>query len=111
MRFLVDAQLPPALARWLEERGHEAKHVIDLALQDAPDEAIWRHASTKGAVIVSKDEDFARRRALTSDGPQVVWLRVGNTNSRTLIEILEEILDDLVRALASGETLVEVRRR
>jgi hypothetical protein len=26
MRLLVDAQLPPALARWLVDRGHEAGH-------------------------------------------------------------------------------------
>ncbi|MGK6317981.1 DUF5615 family PIN-like protein [Sphingomonas sp. DT-204] len=27
MRFLIDAQLPPALCGWLRERGHEAIHV------------------------------------------------------------------------------------
>jgi predicted nuclease of predicted toxin-antitoxin system len=27
MKFLVDAQLPPALCGWLEARGHEAEHV------------------------------------------------------------------------------------
>ena len=29
MRFLIDAQLPPALARWLTEQGH---HVEIVAL-------------------------------------------------------------------------------
>jgi len=28
MRFLVDAQLPPALARWLAAQGHEAEHAV-----------------------------------------------------------------------------------
>jgi predicted nuclease of predicted toxin-antitoxin system len=32
MRFLVDAQLPPALARWLAEKGHDARHVADVGL-------------------------------------------------------------------------------
>jgi len=32
MRFLVDAQLPPALARTLEAGGHEAEHVADIGL-------------------------------------------------------------------------------
>ena len=35
MRFLVDAQLPPALADWLVERGYEAKAVRDLGLREA----------------------------------------------------------------------------
>jgi len=29
MRFLVDAQLPPALCGWLRERGHDALHVVE----------------------------------------------------------------------------------
>lgn len=29
MRFLVDAQLPPALARWLAAKSHETVHVGD----------------------------------------------------------------------------------
>lgn len=32
MRFLVDAQLPPALARWLAAQGHEAEHVGDIGM-------------------------------------------------------------------------------
>ena len=31
MRFLVDAQLSPALARWLTEKGHHAEHVTKHA--------------------------------------------------------------------------------
>ena len=34
MRFLVDAQLPPALARWLGEKGFAATAVRDLGLRE-----------------------------------------------------------------------------
>jgi predicted nuclease of predicted toxin-antitoxin system len=37
MRFLVDAQLPPALARWLAGKGHEAEHVADRQMEAASD--------------------------------------------------------------------------
>ncbi len=30
MRFLVDAQLPRRLARWLVQKGHDALHTLDL---------------------------------------------------------------------------------
>lgn len=62
MRFLVDAQLPPALARWLIEKGHEAQHVGDTGLQAASDGAIWDYAAREGAVIVTKDEDLLSGR-------------------------------------------------
>jgi hypothetical protein len=59
MKFLVDAQLPPALARWLGERGgHEVEHVADLGMIGVSDAAIAEHAQAAGAVLVSKDEDF-----------------------------------------------------
>jgi predicted nuclease of predicted toxin-antitoxin system len=32
MRFLIDAQLPPALVPWLAAKGHQARHVIDCGL-------------------------------------------------------------------------------
>lgn len=31
MRFLVDAQLPPALARWLAGRGHQVTACIPIS--------------------------------------------------------------------------------
>jgi len=39
VRCLIDAQLPPALARWLTAEGHDAIHVIDVGLAQAPDAA------------------------------------------------------------------------
>ena len=58
MRFLVDAQLPPALARWLAANGHTAEHVADRQLEAASDSAIWDWALREAAVIITKDEDF-----------------------------------------------------
>jgi predicted nuclease of predicted toxin-antitoxin system len=92
MRFLVDAQLPPALARWLEAEGHTAAHGGDLGMQAVSDGAIWDHARTTSAVIVSKDEDFARRRASASDGPPVVWIRLPNTRRRDLLAWFAAVL-------------------
>jgi hypothetical protein len=40
MRFIVDAQLPPALARWLAEQGHEAEHVFDFGKDGTTDAEI-----------------------------------------------------------------------
>jgi predicted nuclease of predicted toxin-antitoxin system len=108
MRFLVDAQLPPALARWLCANGHEAVHVGDLGMLAASDTAIWAHALATSSVIVTKDEDFARRKVLTDTGPAVVWIRLQNTRRRDLLTWFETMLADIVAALARGETLIEV---
>ena len=78
MRFLVDAQLPPALALWLQTREHEAKAVRDVGLRNATDDVIWDFAEHDGWVVVTKDDDFAERAMREDSGPQVVWLRIGN---------------------------------
>lgn len=108
MRFLVDAQLPPALARWLVAAGYEAEHVGDVGLGDAQDQAIWAYAVSVGAVIVSKDEDFAQRKVMKNAGPQIVWIRRPNTRRRDLLIWFEAVLPRIVDALKRGELLIEV---
>ena len=108
MRFLVDAQLPSALARWLVTQGHEAEHVGDMGMQAASDTAIWNYALSSAAAILTKDEDFAQRKVLTNTGPVVIWIRLPNTRRRDLLAWFNTILPNVLAALERGETLVEV---
>ena len=107
MRFLVDAQLPPALARKLEALGHVAEHVTDCGLATGSDEAIRQYAASVTAVIITKDEDFAIRRLLR-EGPSIVWVRIGNTRRVELLRRIEAELNAIVTALDQGETLIEI---
>jgi predicted nuclease of predicted toxin-antitoxin system len=109
MTFLVDAQLPPALAHWLRERGHAAEHVEDIGLSGAEDVDIWNRASQDGAVIITKDEDFAERAARDNRGPVIVWLRIGNATNRVLLQWLSPRWPEITELLESGNRLIEVR--
>ena len=82
MRFIVDAQLPPIMARRLSARGFTAEHVADIGLRDADDSAIWRYAQRQRAAILTKDDDFPRRLHQTTVAPVIIWLRIGNTSPR-----------------------------
>lgn len=109
MKFLVDAQLPPALARWLVEAGFEAQAVREIGLREADDGAIWRHAEATGCAVVTKDEDFALRVQAIEAGPCVVWLRVGNTSNAALRAWFVPRVPQIVALLAQGTRLVEIR--
>lgn len=109
MRFLVDAQLPPALAVLLAERGHVAEHVTDIGPGDAPDRELWRYALAHRAVIVTKDEDFADMVALGGEAPSVVWIRVGNTRRTSLVAWFEPLLEQIVAMVEAGDRLIELR--
>ena len=109
MRFLIDTQLPAALARWLQEHGHPAEHVLDVGLAQSKDNPIWQYAAERQAVIVTKDEDFAEWVLRGRRGPSVVWLRVGNTSGSALLAWFEPLLPTIVKKLDEGERLIEVR--
>jgi predicted nuclease of predicted toxin-antitoxin system len=108
VRFLVDAQLPPGLAHRLTERGYPAEHVNRVGLGAHSDSDIWRHASQTGATLMTKDEDFVVIANRDPNGPQIVWIRIGNISNQALWQSLEPILDQIVQAIDAGEKIVEV---
>ena len=112
MLVLVDAQVSPALARWLAHAfGVEAVAVRDLGLRDAEDRAIFAAARGRGAgtVVVTKDRDFIDLLARHGPPPQVVWLTCGNTSTAALRELLAATAwPAAARLLAAGEALVEI---
>jgi predicted nuclease of predicted toxin-antitoxin system len=108
-RFLVDNQLPAALTAWLQSKGCEASHVLSLQLAQSRDEVIWAHAATEGSIIVSKDEDFARLTLLRVEPVAVVWLRLGNCRTASLLATMEGAWDDIISQLDAGARLVEVQ--
>jgi len=109
LRFLVDAQLPPALARALTAGGHVGEHVADVGLLSAADLAIWRYAIDHDAVLITKDEDFSDQVLLGGSAPVVVWVRAGNMTRRQLLDWFDPLLDRVVGMIDSGDRLIELR--
>jgi len=109
VNILIDAQLPPTLASLLTSVGHQAHHVEEVGLREATDPAVWDHAVREGAVIFTKDEDFALRRLHAQTGPTVVWLRIGNSSNLALQRWLMPLLPEIERMVATGEVLIELR--
>ena len=105
----IDAQLPPALARWLRaEHGLDAIHVEELGLIRA---LFTRRSADRLVVIVTKDDDFPKLLRQHGSPPQVVWMRCGNVTNQELHRIVRETWPRTAELLAVGETLVEIRRR
>jgi len=109
VRLLIDAQLPPRLARRLCELGHDAAHVGDIGLAAATDKVVWDVAAEREAVLVTKDQDFAVARAISAVGPAIVWIRLGNTTNDVLISRVVGSLDAIEAAIRRGEAIVELK--
>jgi len=109
MRFLVDAQLPSALARMLVELGYQAEHVADLHMASSSDTEIWNLALQKQAVVITKDEDFPQRQKQVVDAPNILWVRIGNCRRQLLLERLRPLMPEVCHLFMAGDILVEVR--
>jgi predicted nuclease of predicted toxin-antitoxin system len=105
--FLIGAQLPPSLASALRDADCNAVHTGDLGLLAATDRQIWNEAMSRSAVLVTKDRDFPILRAANNDGPTILWVRVGDTDNRTLIAQILRALPAIIDAVQRGETVIE----
>jgi len=109
VKFLVDNQLPKALAKLLASRGHDARHVLDVGLDAASDSEIWKYAAANSLALITKDEDFFQRACQPGALVQVVWVRMGNCRKPTLLATFESVLPNLEAALQAGHRVVEIR--
>ena len=109
MKFVIDHQLPPALARFLEARGHVARHVRELGLISSEDAAIWSHALANDEVVVSKDEDFFFLASSPRATARLLWVRTGNCRTGFLLERFHIRLPQIIASFEAGSNIVELR--
>ena len=107
-KFIVDAQLPPALAAWLRGKGHEAVALREIGLHQADDATIWQWAAAERAIIVTKDEDFPLLAADIVPGPAILWVRTGNLVNRLLLARFEAVWPEIESHFESGARIVEL---
>ena len=109
MKFLIDAQLPPALARLIISLGHEALHVEEAGILLSTDQAIWNYAVANTQTIITKDEDFKNMLLLAStEKTPVVWIRIGNCSNAALAQWFQPLFPQILTHLQHGEMLIEL---
>lgn len=69
--------------------------------------AIWDAAVARAAVLVTKDRDFALRRAVVREGPTVLWVRTGNSRNQDLIARVIKAWPRLHAAIERGDPVIE----
>lgn len=100
MKLLVDAQLPRRLARWLQQRGHDVIHTLDLAQRNrTPDASLLSLANGEQRVLLTKDADFQITHELGQGPPKLLLVSTGNIGNKELLGLFakhEDTLFDLL---------------
>lgn len=109
MKFLIDVQLPITLARWLKGRGYNAVHALELNLGTADDSGLWVVALREQRIMISKDEDFFILANRPEDQGKLLWIRLGNCRTATLLTLLNKRWLEIEEAFQSGQQIVEIR--
>lgn len=88
MKLLFDQNLSRHLVGHLRDVFPGSEHVSDLGLDGATDEEIWEYAGEHGHLVASKDSDFRQLAFLHGPPPKVLWLRVGNASTATVLQLI-----------------------
>ncbi len=110
MKFLVDAPLPRRLALWLQQRGDDVIHPLDLAQQNrTPDPLLLARANQNDRALVTKDTDFGITYELGQGPPRLLLVTTGNIHNNELLQLFVRHEEALFRLLAQHE-FIELSR-
>jgi predicted nuclease of predicted toxin-antitoxin system len=102
MKFLVDAQLPRRLARWLHDAGYDTVHTLDLASGNRTSDAEINALSiSEQRVVITKDSDFVDSFVLRSQPWKLLLISTGNISNRDLEQLFTANLSTIVTGFAT----------
>ena len=88
MKLLLDENLSDRIIDKIIDLYADSQQVKTLGLINTDDALIWEFAKFNDFVIVSKDSDFHQRSLLYGHPPKFIYLRIGNSPTAKIIEIL-----------------------
>lgn len=109
MKFLIDAQLPIALSRFLASHGCDCQHVAEVRLEKASDAEIRRYANDDERIVISMDEDFFYPASGEETKARFLWVRLGNCRTSALLAAIERLWPRMEESLKAGERIIELR--
>lgn len=110
MKYIIDAQLPRSLAKWMVENDYEAVHTLDLPdKNNTSDSEIIRIASLDDvSIVVSKDKDFPEQRIIRGLPKKLLWVTTGNIKNNQLLKIFESEFEKINSLFEEGFLFVEL---
>ena len=106
MTFLIDAQITFKLAKYLQSKGIDAVHVMQLPLKDkTPDHEITKIADIQNRVVITKDKDFVNSFYIKRKPKKLLYISCGNLTNKELFTLIETNINKISEAFKSNSFL------
>ncbi|MGI8501218.1 MAG: DUF5615 family PIN-like protein [Hassallia sp.] len=110
MKFLVDAQLPVRLARFLQASGYDTIHTRDLPQQNATlDNEINAISIQQSRILITKDSDFVNSFLTLGQPYKLLLIATGNINNSELEALFSANLQSVIE-LFNQHSYIEISR-
>ncbi len=110
MKFIVDAQLPVRLARFLGSAGYDTIHTKDLPDKNATSDTEINAVSIRDErIVITKDSDFLNSFLTIKEPYKLLLVTTGNINNLELEELFAANLQSLVE-LFNSHDYIEMTR-
>lgn len=102
-RLLLDQNLSFKISKGIKDIFPDTKQVSDLNLSGSNDLDIWNFARGNNYCILTFDSDFIDISVLNGFPPKIIWLRIGNSSTESIIQILRNNNSTIKEFLLSTE--------
>ncbi len=100
MKFLIDAQIPRRLSHWLNQKGFDSIHTLDLPHKNkTTDTEISALSIRDQRIVISKDSDFYNRYFLKLEPYKLIYLTTGNISTNDLIDLFEKNVEQIFQEI------------
>ncbi|YAF96006.1 MAG: DUF5615 family PIN-like protein [Nodularia sp. CChRGM 3473] len=106
MKLLLDENLSDRIITKILDLYPDSVHVKILGLTNTDDALIWEYAKVNNFVIVSKDSDFHQRSFLYGHPPKFIYLRIGNSPTFKIVQILRDNYEIISQFEVSVESIL-----
>ena len=97
MKFLVDAHIPKKLSLYLEWKGFDSLHTLDLPEKNrTTDSEINRISVDEKRVLITKDSDFIESIFVSDKPYKLIYVSTGNISNQELLKLFTENLNLIV---------------
>ncbi|MCB0522216.1 MAG: DUF5615 family PIN-like protein [Lewinellaceae bacterium] len=108
MKFIIDAQLPRSLAKYLRLKGHDVVHTIDLPNGNLTEDfEVIKISMQDQRIVISKDSDFYDYYVLHQEPWKLLNLTTGNIVNKDLFALFDRNYAQLL-ALLNQYKVVEM---